>query len=169
MPAPDGRRERNPLSALSQWKMFDNLRRSLVPAALMLLLLLGWTRAARSAGSGPRWSSRSCWCPRSPRALTDLLRKPTEAPFEQHIVAVVAHARKRQFAQALLALACLPYEAFYSLDAIVRTLWRMLISHRRLLEWKPSSDRRARSLKQRTAPIWPASIARCGSRLRSRR
>ena len=32
---PDGRRERNPLSMLSQWKVFDNLRRSLVPAALV--------------------------------------------------------------------------------------------------------------------------------------
>ena len=31
----------NPLSALSQWKIFDNLRRSLIPAALTLLLLLG--------------------------------------------------------------------------------------------------------------------------------
>jgi cyclic beta-1,2-glucan synthetase len=28
---------------LSQWKLFDNLRRSLVPAALVLLLVLGWT------------------------------------------------------------------------------------------------------------------------------
>jgi len=39
----DGQRQRNPLSMLSQWKLFDNLRRSLVPAALTLLLLLGWT------------------------------------------------------------------------------------------------------------------------------
>ncbi len=40
-PAADG--WSNPLSALSRWKLFDNLRRSLVPAALTLLLLLGWT------------------------------------------------------------------------------------------------------------------------------
>ena len=71
-------------------------------------------------------------------ALTDLLRKPDEAPIEQHLVAV-ARTAQVQFAQALLALAWLPYEAFYSVDAIVRTLWRTLISHRRLLEWKPSS------------------------------
>ncbi|MDO8597352.1 MAG: hypothetical protein Q7R45_12110, partial [Sulfuricaulis sp.] len=35
--------QQNPLSALSQWKILDNLRRSLVPAALIVLLLLGWT------------------------------------------------------------------------------------------------------------------------------
>ena len=52
-PALDARRHRNPLSALSRWKIFDNLRRSLVPAALTLLLLLGWIGAAAPAGSGP--------------------------------------------------------------------------------------------------------------------
>src|SRR5471030_20040 len=39
----EGGHQQNPLSALSQWKIFDNLRRSLIPAALTLLLLLGWT------------------------------------------------------------------------------------------------------------------------------
>ena len=39
----DTGRRKNPLSVLSQWKIFDNLRRSLVPAALTLLFLLGWT------------------------------------------------------------------------------------------------------------------------------
>ena len=34
---------KNPLSLLSWWKIVDNLRRSLVPFALTLLLLLGWT------------------------------------------------------------------------------------------------------------------------------
>ena len=42
VPGPGNRRLGNPLSMLSQWKLFDNLRRSLVPAALTLLLLVGW-------------------------------------------------------------------------------------------------------------------------------
>ena len=33
----------NPLPALERWKIFDNLRRSLVPPALVVLLALGWT------------------------------------------------------------------------------------------------------------------------------
>src|SRR5207244_2639107 len=33
----------NPLPALERWKILDNLRRSLVPPAVVLLLLLGWT------------------------------------------------------------------------------------------------------------------------------
>ena len=43
VPGPGGRLQKNPLSGLSRWKIFDNLRRSLVPPALSLLLLLGWT------------------------------------------------------------------------------------------------------------------------------
>ena len=43
VPGPGARRQKNPLSGLSRWKLFDNLRRSLVPSALTLLLLLGWT------------------------------------------------------------------------------------------------------------------------------
>jgi len=39
--------------------------------------------------------------------------------------------------QILFTIVCLPYEAFYSLDAILRTMWRMLVSHKRLLEWNP--------------------------------
>ena len=102
---------------------------------------------------------------RPPLRLTDLLRKPDEAPLEQHLAAVADTART-QFTQVLLALAWLPYEAFYSLDAIVRTLWRMLVSHRRLLDGDHRASSNVSSMKA-TAAIWPRSIERCGSRRRS--
>ena len=43
-------------------------------------------------------------------------------------------------AQAAFTLACLPYEAFFSLGAILRTAGRMLFTHTRLLEWTASSE-----------------------------
>jgi len=52
VPGPGGRRQKNPLSGLSRWKIFDNLRRSLVPSALTLLLLLAG-RSCRRPGYGP--------------------------------------------------------------------------------------------------------------------
>ncbi len=55
---------------------------------------------------------------------------------------------RRHALQALVALAFLPYEGFFSVDAIVRTIGRMLITHRRLLEWNPSSAVE-RALEQR--------------------
>ncbi len=39
-----------------------------------------------------------------------------------------------------MTVAFLPYEAFFSLDAIVRTIWRMLVTRKLLLEWSPSSN-----------------------------
>ncbi|HEX5863647.1 MAG TPA: glucoamylase family protein, partial [Casimicrobiaceae bacterium] len=138
VPTQDGHRERIPLSWLSQWKLFDNLRRSLVPAAMTLLLLLGWTVLS------PAWFWTAAviaivLLPPLAASLADLLNKPAEVALRLHLVAVERFA-VRHFAQALFALACLSYEAFFCLDAIVRTLWRMLVTRRRLLEWNTSSE-----------------------------
>jgi cellobiose phosphorylase len=134
----DNTRQKNPLSMLSQWKLFDNLRRSLVPAALLLLLLSGWTIM----------SSTWLWTlsvigillvPSLCASILDLFRKSDEVLWRQHLAAV-AHSTFRHFMQVAFELACLPYEALYSLDAIVRTAWRMLVTRKRLLEWNPSSE-----------------------------
>jgi cyclic beta-1,2-glucan glucanotransferase len=138
VPGPGRRRRKNPLSALSRWKLFDNLRRSLAPSALTLLLLLGWT-----VFSSPWFWTLSVigiiFIPSLISSLQDLLRKPDDLHSMQHLAAVVRSAAGR-LVQVVFTLACLPYEAFFSLDAILRTTWRMLVSHRRLLEWSPSGD-----------------------------
>ncbi len=135
---PDRRRGRNPLSWLARWKLFDNLRRSLVPAALTLLLVLGWT-----ASTAPLpWTLALLGVLLIPpllASLHDLLRKPDEMRLGQHLAAI-AHATGLRGIQALFALVTLPHEAGYSLDAILRTLWRLGVSHQRLLEWNPSGD-----------------------------
>jgi cyclic beta-1,2-glucan synthetase len=134
----EGRSEANPLSMLSQWKIFDNLRRSLVPPALTLLLLLGWSVLS------PAWFWSDVvvgllLLPSIIASLSDLVDRSAEVPLRQHLAAVELAAR-RHAVQALLTLAFLPYEAFFCLDAILRTIGRMLITRRRLLEWNPSSD-----------------------------
>lgn len=134
----DGRLGRNPLSRLARWKLFDNLRRSLVPAALVLLLLSGWTVLANALF----WTLAVLsviLLPPLLAILLDLIRKPDDMNPGQHLATGI-HAAGQRFAQSLFALATLPHEAFYSLDAILRTLWRLLISHRRLLEWNASGD-----------------------------
>ena len=144
VPGPGKRRQENPLSALSQWKLLDNLRRSLVPAALTLLLLLGWTVLPHAW----LWTLvvvAILLLPLVSSVILDLLRKPDEVPLRQHFAATASVAG-RHAAQAALELAFLPYEATVNLDAIARTAWRMLVTHRRRLEWNPSgaaeTDRR---------------------------
>ncbi len=136
VPGPGPRRLRNPLSALSLWKLFDNLRRSLVPAGLTLLLLLGWTILPDDA----LWTLvviAILWLPSASASLVALVRKPEEVLWRQHLIAA-ADAAGLHAAQTLVALAFLPYEATVNLDAVARTAWRMLFTHKGLLEWNPS-------------------------------
>lgn len=138
VPGTGAAQQRNPLSALSQWKLVDNLRRSLVPAALTLLFLLGWTVLA-AAGGWTLLLVGILLIPSLCAVVLELSRKPEEVLLRQHLVAV-ARSASRRFMQVAFELACLPFEAFFSLDAIARTAWRMLVSRRRLLEWNPSRE-----------------------------
>jgi len=159
VPASGASRQRNPLSDLSQWKIFDNLRRSLAPLALTLLLLLGWTILS------PAWF----WTlvvigiiliPPLIDSILDLFRKPDDALLGQHLAAALRSAGGH-FAQAVLTLACLPYEAYFSLDAIIRTNWRILVTQKQLLEWTSSgsSDRDDRtSLVACYQSMWIAPV-----------
>ncbi|MDP1527256.1 MAG: glucoamylase family protein [Rhodocyclaceae bacterium] len=138
VPGPAGWQRDNPLSALSRWKLFDNLRRSLVPAALTLLLLLGWTVFPSAA----LWTLAVLGILLIPPVLStlvDALRKPDDMRPGQHLAAAT-HAAGQRFLQLGFAVVTLPHEAYYSLDAILCTLGRMLFTHRRLLEWNPSGD-----------------------------
>ncbi|MBA5637293.1 cyclic beta 1-2 glucan synthetase [Duganella sp. LX20W] len=150
----DGRRERNPLSALSRWKLFDNLRRSLTAPALLLALLVAW-------GALPDpwlWTAAVLAVPLLPPlvgALYHAARRPRDTLWPQHLWGVLRLAGMH-FSHALLTLAWLPYEAAFALDAIGRALWRLLVSHQRLLEWRASGLARA-----------GASLADCWRSMRS--
>jgi cellobiose phosphorylase len=151
--APDasGRPARNPISALSRWKIFDNLRRSLVPGALVLLLLLGWTIL------NPAWfwtcvvAGILLFSPLL-TSLVEIAVKPADLPFRLHLRTAAASGARRM-AQSAFGLALLLYEAAFSLDAVLRTWWRMLITRRQLLEWRTSSEAR-RSASTRLAEFF---------------
>ncbi|KAF1719207.1 Cellobiose phosphorylase [Pseudoxanthomonas wuyuanensis] len=138
VPRMHGGFERNPLSWLSRGKLLDNLRRSLVPAAATALLVLGWALLPRPL-AWTLWMLCLWLLPVLVPALRDALVKPVDMALEAHWLQVGKDV-VRQLWRATVNLACLPHEAFYSLGAIVRTLWRMAISRRRLLQWNPSSE-----------------------------
>ncbi|MCG6912076.1 MAG: cyclic beta 1-2 glucan synthetase [Deltaproteobacteria bacterium] len=138
VPGVEGNPRKNPLSGLSRWKIFDNLRRSLVSVALILLLLLGWT-VLRPAWLWTLAVIGTILIPLWIASLMDLFQKPGDVLLRQHLAATVRSAG-RHSAQAAFTFTCLPYEAFFSLDAIVRTAWRMWVTHKRLLQWNPSND-----------------------------
>ncbi|WP_394561065.1 GH36-type glycosyl hydrolase domain-containing protein [Aquipseudomonas alcaligenes] len=137
-PKPQGGLQRNRLSALARWKILDNLRRSLEPAAFLAMLLWGWLAIDQAL----LWTLAVLGLVLTQPllgTLLELLRKPHDTPLGQHLQATTRMATLH-FSRALLALVWLPFEALLSLDAIARTLWRMLVSRRHLLQWSPSRE-----------------------------
>ena len=128
---------KNPISALSRWKVLDNMRRSLVPIALTALLLLSWIVLS----SILFWTivvSSIIVFPYFLTTVWDTIRKPKDVLFKHHITNSVQNL-KEITSNTLFSLICLPYEAFANLSAIMRTLWRMIFTKKKLLEWNPSS------------------------------
>ncbi len=143
VPASQGKKERNTLPVLCRWKLFDNLRRSVTPAALTLLLLSGWTLFSTPWF----WTFAVAGLLFFPALLSlsvNVLNVPDDVTPMRGISAAFKNA-SRDVLQAFFTLMVLPYEAWYSLDAVFRTLWRLTVSKKRLLEWNPASGRSLRS------------------------
>ncbi len=134
VPGPDNKLLDNPLSALSRWKIFDNLRRSLMPVVLLALLLSGWVLLPQSGWWTLAVMGIVLLLP-ALAATIDLLRWPRDVLLRQHLATTLRSAT-RSFAMIGFRIASLPHRAQFSTDAIVRAIWRMLISKRRLLEWQ---------------------------------
>ena len=141
VPTPEGRR-RNAVAALGRWKVFDNLRRSLIAPALIAMLTVGWTVLP---GSGWAWSF----------AAVAVLAMPLILHLWDQFVAMLFGGGRRAalrgarrdlpatLGQVGLAGVFLANQAVIAVDAIARTLWRMAIS-RRLLEWETAAATEAR-------------------------
>ena len=146
VPQPGGGRGPNPLSWFDRWKIFDNLRRSLLPAASLALLMASWLIS--SSGRVDRhacWSPCNCsftpWCSPSPG-------RPPAGVGKSFSLSKVAHDLLRVLVEAAL----LPYQAWLALDAILRVWYRRLISHRGLLEWTSAQAKPGRGQRS-TAPV----------------
>jgi cyclic beta-1,2-glucan synthetase len=133
LPNVKGQSHKNPLSLLSVWKILDNLRRSIIPLAFILLLVAGWTILS----SPWYWTIAVIGIIMVPAVIisaVNLFRKPEEVIIRQHLKAA-GILTKQQLYQAVFGFVSLPYEAFFGTEAMLRTCWRLIISKRRLLEW----------------------------------
>ncbi len=149
---PDNHLHKNPISGLSKWKIFDNIRRSLVPLALTTLLLLGWIILSDTFF----WTiivSGIIVFPIIISSLWDTIRKPKDVVLKYHIKNSI-HNLGDITVKTLFTLICLPYEALQNGKAIFVSVWRMTISRKKLLEWNPSSHH----TNENTKSIWPSYV-----------
>jgi cyclic beta-1,2-glucan synthetase len=151
VPGPGGV-ERTRLSVLARWKILDNLRRSTVELSQLAFLVAGWTLIP---GSPLRWTLLALGSIAAPwivSLLMALLRPPLDKSWRAYYETVwedaVTSAR-----QVALAVAFLPHQALVSADAILRTLWRLSVSRRHLLEWEAASQTE-RTLSGTAVDVW---------------
>jgi cyclic beta-1,2-glucan synthetase len=128
------------LTALSWWKVFDNLRRSVVPLASFTVLLAGWLLAppGRSAAASILLAAVFGTVPALALFL-EIVRKPDEVPLGLHLRGVVRDLGT-EAARLGFTLVFLAWDAYVSFDAIARTGVRLLVTRRHLLEWTTTSD-----------------------------
>ncbi|MEW7315021.1 glucoamylase family protein [Buttiauxella gaviniae] len=129
----EGTHEKNPLSTLSRWKLFDNLRRSLVAPSLLILLFCTLLLVPNPF----YWLfvlAIALLLPTALVILQDIFSKPARRPFLQHLI-LVSYGGLKRLMRIGLSFITLPHEAGYSLYAIGLTLWRLGISHHNLNQW----------------------------------
>ncbi len=139
-------REPNQLSWLSRWKMFDNLRRSLLPPASLLALLGGWLFLP----GGPLvWTVLVALVISFPvfTGLASVFALPSVGISLGGFLGDIGRDLWRNAIRSACAIAFLPHQAGLMLHAIGVTLYRVFVSKKHLLEWEPAerSERRTRN------------------------
>jgi cyclic beta-1,2-glucan synthetase len=138
VPEESAERVPNPTSLISRWKIFDNLRRSLVEPSTFLLLVVGWFMPDRRPW---QWTSATIcilFIPAWFRLGFNLVRAAILRD------STVARDAVSEFCTAnltlLFTLIFLAHQTMLSLDAVVRALLRRFVTHRRMLEWETAAE-----------------------------
>ncbi len=140
---------RSGVPGLSRWKMIDNLRRSLTPIFWIAASVAGWTLLPFTQAA--QWQALlvlSLFLSLTYGIVDSILPRDPEATLKNHFAAV---ARDFAFASAQVALkvVLMAHHAWSMGDAVVRTLYRLFVSRRHLLEWRAASQ---------AARSWEASL-----------
>jgi cyclic beta-1,2-glucan synthetase len=120
------------LPVIGKWKILDNIRRSLVAPVSFLLVVCAWGSSSPLVWVGflATLTAGVLFLP----AVLRLYSRPARA-------SVIHHARELagEFLEAakrmVLWVLFLPYEAWVAVDAIVRVIFRITVSRKKLLEW----------------------------------
>ena len=138
VPDESGQRVPNPISITAQWKILDNLRRSLVEPATLLLLVLGWLVLP---GAPALWTLATLailivppWCQFGFELIRAAIQRKSSVARDAADGLVAANIG------VFLNLTFLAHQMLISLDAVVRTLVRRIVTRQRLLQWETAAE-----------------------------
>ena len=145
-----GRDMPNALQIISRWKIMDNLRRAVYEPVMLALLVAGWLFLPR----GPVfWTGAILVVVLLPSFLQLISGLSKVRRYSAAYLNNVALGFAVEEARVALFLALLLHQSVIMVDAAVRTLYRMLVTRRSLLEWETAAqaemNARPRSLVDR--------------------
>jgi cyclic beta-1,2-glucan synthetase len=152
VPEESGRRVPNPLSVVSRWKILDNLRRSLVEPATFLLFLLGWLCLP---GGPVAWTAATVgilFLPALFQLGFDIVHATVTG--KRSIVLDASNGFLNASIANWLTITFLAHQALLSMDAVVRTMVRRLITRQRLLQWETAAEAELAGDKRTTLDIY---------------
>jgi cyclic beta-1,2-glucan synthetase len=147
--------KKSPLNTLSRWKIFDNLRRSLLAPSIMFLVLVSFWILPHSE----QWliiALLALLCP----ILFDV-SEAVVAPIKGISLSGKINNGKLAIEQIFLLFCFLPYQAYLMIDAIIRTIYRLTVSKEKLLQWQTAADVEAklgRKSENFISAMWPGSL-----------
>jgi cyclic beta-1,2-glucan synthetase len=127
------------MPAVGRWKMVDNLRRSLLAPAALAALALSWLLPLPAALVATLLVLAALVVPAFLPSLFAVLPRRPGVRLGSHLRALGGDLRQAAM-QGVLVVAFLPDQARRMADAIIRTLWRLFVSRRRLLEWTTAAQ-----------------------------
>ncbi len=133
-----GKSVKNPLNFVSRWKILDNLRRSVIEAATFVLLLASWFYLPYPA----YWTFATVALLLIPSYVRLLLSfsRARNSDDPRTVLRQITHDFVSGQIDVLIFLAFLAHQTLVTLDAVFRTVFRLTISRRNLLEWETAAQ-----------------------------
>ncbi|WP_293677423.1 glucoamylase family protein [uncultured Phenylobacterium sp.] len=125
--------------AIGRWKMVDNLRRTLSPGLSLASLWAGWLLPLPAAALWTLFVLTTFALPPLIPVAASLTRRRPGVPLRARLHSLEADLRLA-LVQGALVTTLLAHQAWLMGDAIARTLWRLFVSRRRLLQWVPAAQ-----------------------------
>jgi len=130
---------KNPLTSLTKWKIFDNMRRSLISPALMVLAALSFCLLPGDVFFWIGYFIAALMFPFGIAVIEYVVSQRFASDKIKRHIPVITGLRAA-FLQGLLTLTFLPYQALMMASAILVTLNRVFITKKNMLEWITSAD-----------------------------
>ncbi|MGN8119528.1 GH36-type glycosyl hydrolase domain-containing protein [Labrys sp. 22185] len=122
------------MPSLGRWKMLDNLRRSLLAPFTLLAFALSWLIPIPTAVAGLAFVLAAIAIPAFLPGAFSIWPRRAGLHVRNHL-GMLGRGLRLAAAQAFFSIAFLPDQAWRTGDAIARTLARLFVTHKHLLEW----------------------------------